>query len=112
MICSVRPGDMVSPILMIVLDVVALSLVAAQALFSSQMIRLMRKGMLERSWWYLSTGSIILAIGIATFILEGLYLGSGAALLFSTYLGTMLIIVGSSLTFLGILSQYQFWSSG
>jgi uncharacterized membrane protein YwzB len=96
---------------LIILDVVALSLIAAQALFSSQMIRLMKKGMLERSWWYLSTGSIVLAISIATFILNGLYGSSETATLFSTYLGTFLIIVGSSLTFLGILSQYQFWSS-
>ncbi|MEM3637260.1 MAG: hypothetical protein QXX17_07585 [Conexivisphaerales archaeon] len=97
--------------LLVILDVVALSLIAAQALFSSQMIRLMKKGMLERSWWYLSTGSIVLAIGIATFIIDGLYDTGSAATLFSTYLGTFLVIVGSSLTFLGILSQYQFWSS-
>jgi len=96
---------------LVILDVVALSLIAAQAIFSSQMIRLMKKGMLERSWWYLSTGSIILALGIATFIIDGLYGSGGTVTLFSTYLGTFLVLVGSSLTFLGILSQYQFWSS-
>lgn len=97
--------------LLIVLDTVALSLIAAQAIFSSQMIRLMKKGMLERSWWYISTGSIVMALGIAAFILNALYSPNAAGALFSTYLGTFLIIVGGSLTFLGILSQYQFWSS-
>lgn len=103
---------MAGSMILIVLDVVAMSVIAAQALFSSQMIRLMKKGMLERSWWYLATGSIIFALGIATFIVNGLLLDNGSSALFSTYLGTFLIIAGSSLTLLGILSQYQFWSSG
>ncbi|MDG6933191.1 MAG: hypothetical protein JRN68_00680 [Nitrososphaerota archaeon] len=103
---------MVSPIVLVVLDVVAMSVIVAQAIFSSQMITLMKSGMLERSWWYLSTGSIILAIGIATFIIDSLYLGAGTPLLFSQYLGTILIIAGSALSLLGILSQYNFWSSG
>jgi protein-S-isoprenylcysteine O-methyltransferase Ste14 len=92
----------------IVLDVVALTAVLSQANFAFQTLRIMRKGMLEKAWWYTSTGAILLSIGIGVFIVQNLYLTAETAR-FANYLGTIVLIVGSSATMIGFLGQYQFW---
>jgi hypothetical protein len=92
----------------IILDVVALTAALAQANFAFQTLRLMRRGMLEKSWWYTSTGAILLAIGISVVIVQNLYLTADPAK-FANYLATFLLIVGSSSTMIGFLGQYQFW---
>ena len=88
----------------ILLDSISLAIILGMGFYSLKLILVMRRGALEKSWRYISAGSLFLVFGIVGFAVSSIM---GSILLFN--LSEALMICGGSLMLLGLRSHYEFW---
>ncbi|MHB8567680.1 MAG: hypothetical protein ACYC7D_01135 [Nitrososphaerales archaeon] len=91
----------------LLIDIVSLIIILGMAIYAARLLLAMR-GILEKSWRYISIGSIFLAFGVSSFALEAVFAYS-AFLYALQYIGGVLMISGGTSILLGLRSQYKIW---
>jgi hypothetical protein len=85
---------------------VSLIITVGMAVYGARLLLLMRKGKLQKSWKFASSGSIFLTLGVLVFAFEAIYsFPAGLRMLY--YAGGLCMIAGGSLLLLGFRSQYE-----
>jgi hypothetical protein len=89
------------------IDVVSLVIIVGMAIYGAKLLFAM-KGILEKSWRYVSAGSIFLAIGVSFFAVEAIFSFSQQYVWLQD-VGGLCMICGGTLILLSLREQCRIW---
>jgi len=98
--------------LILMLDGIGLAAIIGTGYYSFLMIGKMHKGLLEKSWRYMTIGAISLSIGVCLFVAASFVsIGTGTTLIQYVFeIGTVLVSLGAVFLFLGFHNHNGVWS--
>ena len=89
---------------------ISLTLILGVAYYATRILSQMKNGMLEKSWAYMSKGSLVLMGGILISMIHYLYSAYELISLITTIVGPLLLSIGTPLVILAFRSHYRTWS--
>ena len=98
------------PILVIILDIIAIGATGGLAYYASRLFFHMRSGRFEKGWRLVTEGVVLLCAGFIFITIQDLSGSSSPYYFYFDYVGTALCVIGIIIMSIGLRSQYRVWT--